>query len=95
MVRTGPFFFHEPVLEAKRTTKMSGSRFSQSDRTVRSGFQNHATADALTKTLCLAASISIKDRGREVKHKDAKEGTKRNKERKTYDDGSIRSTYKL
>ena len=29
------------VLDAKRTAKMSGSRFFQSDRTVRSGFHNH------------------------------------------------------
>ena len=34
-------FSHRAILEAKRTTKMSGSRFSRSDRTVRSGFQNH------------------------------------------------------
>ena len=30
------------VLDAKRTAKMSGSRFFRSDRTVRSGFHNHA-----------------------------------------------------
>ena len=36
------FFSHREVLEAKRTAKMSGSRFSRSDRTVRSGFQNLA-----------------------------------------------------
>ena len=29
------------VLDAKRTAKMSGSRFFRSDRTVRSGFHNH------------------------------------------------------
>ena len=33
-------FSHRVVLEAKRTTKMSGLRFSRSDRTVRSRFQN-------------------------------------------------------
>ena len=33
-------FSHRAVFEAKRTTKMSGSRFSQSNRMVRSGFQN-------------------------------------------------------
>ena len=33
-------FSHGAVLEAKRTTKMSSSRFSQSDHTVQSGFQN-------------------------------------------------------
>ena len=37
------FFSHRVVLEAKRTAKMSGLRFSQSDRIVRSGFQNHDT----------------------------------------------------
>ena len=37
-----PVFFHGAVLEAKRTAKMSGSRFFWWDRTVRSGFQNHA-----------------------------------------------------
>ena len=30
------------VLDAKRTAKMSGSRFFRSDRMVRSGFHNHA-----------------------------------------------------
>jgi len=33
-------FSYKAVFEAKRTAKMSGSRFSWSDRTVRSGFQN-------------------------------------------------------
>ena len=33
-------FAHRTILEAKRTTKMNGSRFSRLDRTVRSGFQN-------------------------------------------------------
>ena len=33
-------FSHRAVLEAKRTAKMSGLRFSQSDRTVQSRFQN-------------------------------------------------------
>ena len=36
-----PVFFHVAVLKAKRTTKMSSSRFFRSDCTVRSGFQNH------------------------------------------------------
>ena len=36
------FFSHRTVLEAKRTAKMNGSRFFQSDHTVRSGFQNLA-----------------------------------------------------
>ena len=55
----------------------------------------HAATDDLTNALCLVASISIKDKGREVKHKDNKEETERNKEGKTYDDGSIHSTYVL
>ena len=43
MVRMGPYFFsHREVLKAKRTAKMSGSRFSRLDCTVRSGFQNLA-----------------------------------------------------
>ena len=62
------------------------SFFSSSLRTI---------VDTLTKALCLVASISVKDRGREDKHKDNKEGTKRNKERKTYDDKSICSIYEL
>ena len=33
-------FSHRAVLEAKRTAKMNGSRFFQSDHTVWSGFQN-------------------------------------------------------
>ena len=37
-----PFFSHRAFLEAKRTAKMSGSRFFRSDRTVRSEFQNLA-----------------------------------------------------
>ena len=37
-------FSHRAVLEAKRTAKMSGSRFSQSNRMVRSEFQNHGQA---------------------------------------------------
>ena len=36
------FFSHRVFLEAKRTAKMSSSRFSLSDRTVRFGFQNLA-----------------------------------------------------
>ena len=35
-------FSHRAVLEAKRIAKMCGLRFSRSDRTVRSGFQNLA-----------------------------------------------------
>ena len=34
-------FSHRAVLEAKRTEKMSSSRFSRSNHTVQSGFQNH------------------------------------------------------
>ena len=34
-------FSSRTVLDAKRTAKMSGSRFFRSDRTVRSGFHNH------------------------------------------------------
>ena len=33
-------FSYRAILETKRTTKMSGLRFSQSDRTIRSWFQN-------------------------------------------------------
>ena len=33
------------VLDSKRTAKMSGSRFFRSDRTVRSGFHNHANRE--------------------------------------------------
>ena len=33
-------FFHRAVLEAKRIGKINGSRFLQSDRMVRFGFQN-------------------------------------------------------
>ena len=36
------FFSHRTVLEAKRTAKMSGSRFFRLDHTVWSGFQNLA-----------------------------------------------------
>ena len=36
------FFSHKAVLEAKRTAKMNGLRFSRSDCTVRYGFQNLA-----------------------------------------------------
>ena len=36
------FFSHRVVLEAKRTAKMSSSRFSLSDSMVRFGFQNLA-----------------------------------------------------
>ena len=36
------FFSHRVVLEAKRTAKMSGLRFSQSDRMVWFGVQNLA-----------------------------------------------------
>ena len=35
-------FSYKAVFDAKRTAKMSGSRFFQSDYTVRSGFQNLA-----------------------------------------------------
>ena len=40
-------FWHRPVLKIKRTAKMSGSRLSRSDRTVRSGFQNLAPKNLL------------------------------------------------
>ena len=33
-------FGHKPILKHKRTVIVRGSRFSRSDRTVRSGFQN-------------------------------------------------------
>ena len=40
-IRTSLYFFsHKTILEAKRTTKMNGSRFFQSDCTVRFGIQN-------------------------------------------------------
>ena len=35
-----PAFSHRTVLEAKRTAKINRSRFFQSDRTIRFGFQN-------------------------------------------------------
>ena len=42
-VRMGHCFFsHRAVLEAKKTAKLRGPRFSQSDHTVQSGFQNLA-----------------------------------------------------
>ena len=41
-----------------------------------------AETDALTKAFYLVASISVKDKRREVKHKDDKEETKRNEEGK-------------
>ena len=36
------FFFHGTVLHVKQTVKMAGLRFFRLDRTVLSGFQNHA-----------------------------------------------------
>ena len=60
-----------------------------------SSFFLRVVADALTNAFCLAASISAKDKGQEVKHKDNKEEIERNKEGKIYDNGSIRSTYVL
>ena len=42
VVRSGHWFFlHGTVLHVKQTAKMAGSRFSWSNHTVRSGFQNH------------------------------------------------------
>ena len=41
-------FSHKAVLEAKRTAKMSGSRFSKSDCTVWSGFQNLGVLGSLS-----------------------------------------------
>ena len=46
-------FSHRAVLRGKRTAKMSGLRFSRSDRTVRSGFQN----PAYTFVRCLFDSL--------------------------------------
>lgn len=54
-----------------------------------------STADAFTNALYLAASISVKEKGWEVKHKNNREESKLHKEGKTYDGGSIRSTYEL
>jgi len=46
-------FSHRVVFEVKRTAKMNGSRFSRSDRTVRSGFQNRAPIHSARSSLFL------------------------------------------
>ena len=56
-VRTGPYFFSQRmVFEIKKTTKLRGSWFSRSDRTVWYGFQN--LARNLTKN-CNLISIGL------------------------------------
>ena len=59
------FFWHRTVLEHKRTVIVRGSRFFRSDRTVRSGFQNHATYPMISFQLSafplIEGSVSVRE----------------------------------
>ena len=56
----------------------------------------HSATDALTKALCLVASISVKDEGRALdKQTERKQQEERSKEVRTYINGSICLVYGL